>query len=48
MNFTYGGSTDLECSDEEGQETNWVIGFLESEPLYEYDGITLELEGSER
>lgn len=47
MNFTYGGSTDLECSDEESQETNWVIGFLESEPLYEYDGTTLELEGSE-
>ena len=47
MNFTYGGSTDLECSAEASQETDWVIGFLESEPLYEYDGTTLELEGSE-
>ena len=47
MNFTYGGSTDLECSAEESQETNWVIGFLESEPLYEYDGNTLALEGAE-
>lgn len=47
MNFTYGGSTDLECSAEASQETDWVIGFLESEPLYAYDGTTLELEGSE-
>ena len=47
MSFTYGGSTDLECSEEESQETNWVIGFLEGEPLYEYDGNTLELEGAE-
>ena len=47
MNFTYGGSTDLECSDEEGQETDWVIRFLEGEPLYEYDGTILELQGSE-
>ena len=47
MNFTYGGSTDLECSDEEGQETDWVIRFLEGTPLYEYDGNTLELEGAE-
>ena len=47
MSFTYGGSTDFECSEEASQETDWVIGFPEGEPLYEYDGNTLELEGSE-
>ena len=45
MNFTYGGSTDMECSDEESQESDWVIGFLEGSPLYEYDGSILELTG---
>ena len=47
MNFTYGGSTDMECSDEENQETGWVIGFLEGGPLYEYDGSILELTGTD-
>ena len=45
MNFVYGGSTDLECSEEEGQEAGWVIDFLEAGPQYEYDGNILELEG---
>ena len=47
MNFTYGGSTDMECSEEESQETNWVIGFLEGETLYEYNNNILKLEGSD-
>ena len=30
MNFVYGGSTDMECSEEESQEVGWVIDFLEA------------------
>ena len=45
MNFVYGGSTDMECSEEESQEAGWVIDFLEAGPLYEYDGNVLELDG---
>ncbi len=45
FNFTYAGSTDMDCSDEDSQEAEWVIDFLETVPLYEYDGSILELEG---